>query len=85
MNDKSPLQKPLPKPNVELADAHTKWTAEMVRGVCCNPVNAGIGSFKRVLSDEAWIQGAAQAIKEEGAEQFLVNLLVLLRASFPAQ
>jgi hypothetical protein len=85
MNDKLSPNKPLPKPTVELADAHTEWTAEMVRGVCCNPTNTGIGPFKRVVSDEDWIRGAAKTIKEEGAEQFLVNLLVLLRAAFRSQ
>ena len=72
---------PLPKPTVTPI-AHEKWTGAMVGGILCNPIYTGIGPYSRVLSDEDWIRKAAKRIQEEGAEQFLVNMLVMLRASF---
>ena len=59
------------------------WTPEQVRAILCNPIFAGIGQFKASVSDEEWVQGAARVIAEQGAEQFLVNLLAVLRASLP--
>jgi hypothetical protein len=47
----------------------------------CNPIYAGVPPFERIVSDEVWIRSAAQLIKEEGTEQFLVNLLYVLRNS----
>ena len=40
-----------------------------------NLVYAGFGSFPALVSDEQWVTAAATAIKKEGAEQFLANLL----------
>ena len=48
----------------------------------CNPVYAGIGPFPALVSDEQWVAAAAKAIEKEGAEQFLVNLLYVLRETF---
>ena len=60
----------------------TNWTPEKVRAIVCNPIYAGLGPYPRLHSDEDWIRGAAKLIAEEGAEQFLVNLLAVLRPSF---
>ena len=54
-----------------------------VRGMICNPVYAGLGPFPRMVSDEEWIAAATMFIKKEGTEQFLVNLLRVLRQTFP--
>jgi hypothetical protein len=53
----------------------------IIRGMISNPVYVGVPPYQRVVSDETWIQAAAQLIAEEGAEQFLVNMLYMLRLS----
>jgi len=74
---------PLPKPNVVMPLSGRKaLTQEMLRAIGCNPIYAGIGPYRRIKADEQWVQGAAKLIAEEGAEQFLVNLLAVLRLSF---
>jgi hypothetical protein len=35
------------------------------------------------VEDEAWVRACAKLIEEEGTEQFLVNLLHVLRESLP--
>ena len=76
---------PLPKPNVKMrsSDSAEPWTAEEVKGVLLNPILTGIGKFSRTeKSDKEWVCDAARSIKEDGAKQFLVNMLYLLRYSF---
>ena len=51
------------------------------QSIMSNPVYTGIPPYPRVVSDETWIRAAADLIVEEGAEQFLVNMLYMLRAS----
>ena len=72
----------LPKPNVSYEvqnpDALDDQT---IKGMICNPIYAGIPPFQQIVSDEAWIQAASQLISEEGPEQFLVNMLYMLRQS----
>jgi hypothetical protein len=53
-----------------------------IRGLICNPIYAGVGPFPRMIADEVWIGAAAKLIREEGPEQFLVNMLYVLRRSF---
>jgi hypothetical protein len=57
---------------------------ENIRGLICNPIYAGVGPFPRMVADEVWIGSAAKLIREEGPEQFLVNMLYVLRRSFEA-
>jgi hypothetical protein len=52
-----------------------------IRGIICNPVHVGVPPYRRIISDAAWIESATQLIEEEGAEQFLVNMLYMLRTS----
>lgn len=54
-----------------------------VRGMICNPIYAGLGPFPQMVTDEEWVAVAAMFIKKEGTEQFLVNLLHVLRQTFP--
>lgn len=78
--------KPLPQVNAEFA-AHGdtgQMTPERVRGMICNPVYAGFGPFPSLIDEETWIRAATQAIREQGPEQFLVNMLYVLRKSFDA-
>jgi len=76
----------LPQPNVTYnqpgVPSHTDEA--IVRGMICNPAYVGIGPIPQIIDDEAWIKAAAQFIAEEGAEQFLVNMLYMLRQSIPA-
>lgn len=75
----------LPKPNAKFVQElppKGKWTAEDVRGVLCNPIYTGVGPFPRIISDREWVDIAIKAMKEDGEEQFLVNLLFLLRETF---
>jgi len=76
----------LPKPNAQFhrpGEGKPADTAE-VNGIICNPIYTGLGKFPQQVDDEAWITAAGQFIAEEGAEQFLVNLLYLLRKSLAA-
>ncbi len=73
--------KPLPKPNVEFAASGDveEWTPEKARSLFCNPVYAGFGPYPALIDDETWVRAAAHAIREHGPEQFLVNMLHVLR------
>lgn len=77
---------PLPRPTASFvsSDGLGPMTEDKVRGIICNPIYAGLGPFPRMISDAEWVRSAATAIDEDGAEQFLVNLLNVLRKTFPA-
>ena len=74
----------LPEPTVEMrfSGDESPFTAEQVRGIICNPIYAGIGPYPALVDDRSWVHGAAKSIDDDGKEQFLVNLLHLLRQSF---
>src|SRR6266481_1441531 len=74
---------PLPKPNATMKPGGSgeDFTEEEVRGILANPVFSGIGPFPQVVTDEQWIRAAAKAIREDGVEQFLVNMLQFLKQS----
>ena len=78
--------RPLPKPTATFvsSDSIGEMTEDKIRAIVCNPVYAGIGTFPGLITDEQWVRAAATMIAEDGAEQFLVNLLHILRASFAA-
>ena len=80
MSKKSSNSK-LPRPNAAFRgnDQTGDITPAEIRGMVCNPVYAGMGPFPALVSDEQWVAAAATAINKEGAEQFLVNLLYVLR------
>src|SRR6516165_3914821 len=78
-------ESPLPAPNVVVARSGTppdELSPEAVRGILVNPIYAGVGPFPRLVQDDAWVRAGAKLIEEEGAEQFLVNLLHVLRECF---
>ncbi len=81
---KSRRQKPLPKVNVEFATSADsgKMSVDQMRSLFCNPAYVGLGPFPALIDDETWIRAAAQMIEKEGTEQFLVNMLYVLRQSF---
>jgi len=80
---KRPDNVPLPKPNVDLtASEDGEMTAEKVRAMFCNPLYTGISAnFPKLVDDEVWIRAAAQSVQEHGLEQWLVNMLYVLRES----
>jgi hypothetical protein len=74
----------LPKPTVDPSNASGgEWTAENVRVFFCNPIYAGVGPYPAMVDDETWVQAAAKSLREDGAEQWLVNMLHCLRAAIP--
>jgi hypothetical protein len=78
------VRRPLPTRTAELAAGGdgALTSPEAIRGLICNPIYTGLGPFPRMVPDETWIKGAAKLIREEGPEQFLVNMLHVLRRSF---
>ncbi|MHC1767026.1 MAG: hypothetical protein AB9869_22450 [Verrucomicrobiia bacterium] len=75
-------KKPLPKPNATMklgGSSVQNFTEEEVRGMIANPIYAGIGPYPQLIPDEQWVRCAAKAIAQDGAEQFLVNMLHVLR------
>jgi len=77
---------PLPAPNVVVARAGTpmnELSPAAVKGILVNPIYTGVGPFPRLVEDEAWVRACAKLIEEEGKEQFLVNLLYVLRECLP--
>ena len=78
--------KPLPAPNVVVARAGmppAQLSPEAIKGILVNPIYTGLGPFPRLVEDAAWVRACAKLIEEEGAQQFLVNLLYVLRECFP--
>ena len=78
------VKKKLPQPNATFRDADQSrdFTPSDILGMICNPIYAGMGPYPALVSDEQWVAAATAAIEKEGAEQFLVNLLYLLRETF---
>jgi hypothetical protein len=77
--------KPLPAPNVVVPRAGTppeRLPPQAVKGILVNPIYTGVGPYPRLVEDAAWVRACAKLIEEEGAEQFLVNLLYVLRECF---
>lgn len=74
----------LPEVNVKLATAADLGTmdVEHLRSLFCNPIYVGLGPFPALVDDETWVRAAARKIEKEGSEQFLVNMLYVLRESF---
>ena len=76
---------PLPAPTVVVARSGTpmhELAPEAVRGILVNPIYTGVGPFPRLVEDAAWVRACVKLIQTEGAEQFLVNLLYVLRECF---
>ena len=74
----------LPTPTVTFSDTDLDPDDKTLKGMFCNPVYAGVAPYRSLLSDEEWIESALDQIEEDGAEQFLVNMLYVLRMSMLA-
>ena len=69
-------------PEFNITDEESQsFTAEGSRGIICNPIYAGVPPYEPIVDDETWVRAAAKAIREQGVEQFLVNMLFVLRMS----
>src|SRR2546423_14929466 len=78
--------KPLPAPTVVVASAGTpphELSPEAIKGILVNPIYTGVGPFPRLVEDGIWVRACAKLIQEEGTDQFLVNLLYVLRECLP--
>jgi hypothetical protein len=77
-------EKELPRPNVEWVCSGTPQAAMTeagIKGILVNPLNAGAGPFPQLVSDAHWVDACKQLLQHETPEQFLVNLLFVLRQS----
>ena len=57
------------------------WNKEMVGGILCNPVLAGIPPFKAAVDEQAWIAAGVRMVGEVGLRQYLANVLYQLKKS----
>lgn len=76
---------PLPRPSVIVptgGDDPAKFGEAGIRGVVMNPIFTGIGQYPKYIADDQWIEGVRRILAEDGPDQFLVNLLYVLRRSF---
>lgn len=73
-----------PAPTVKYAEAGNPNppTVEEIKGIICNPIYAGVGPFPPIVDDEQWVGAAKKQIEEDGEEQFLINMLFVLRRAF---
>ena len=62
-------------------DERQPFTPEALRGIICNPIYAGVPPFEPIVDEETWVRAATTGIREQGVEQFLVNMLFVLRMS----
>ena len=70
----------IPVPHVVVLPQGTaQFPIGMAEAVICNPIYAGIPPYPPLVSDEEWIAAARRVIEQEGVEQFLANMLYLLR------
>ncbi len=76
---------PLPRPNAsvpEIGDDPTMFGEAGIKGMVMNPIYAGVGDYPQMIPDDQWVAAARKVLAEDGPDQFLVNLLHVLRRSF---
>ncbi|HTP25887.1 MAG TPA: hypothetical protein VMK12_09535 [Anaeromyxobacteraceae bacterium] len=74
-DEDEPSDPPLPAPTVNPDEDAEEWTEADIRRVICNPLHALNGT----VTDATWIGAARKLIETEGLDQFLVNMLHVLR------
>jgi len=73
-----------PAPDVEFVTSGTQpgeFTEAGIKGICMNPTYADIGEFPPFVSDRQWVAACKRIMERDTPEQFLVNLLFLLRST----
>jgi hypothetical protein len=76
--------KSLPLPNVTVPESGadpSKFGVPGIKGMAMNPIYAGVAPYPQLVADEKWVVAAKRALEEDGPDQFLVNLLYVLRRS----
>src|SRR5579864_6390277 len=74
----------LPAPNIEFVaagDAPHALEVNGLRAMFMNPVYAGVGPYPAMVTDDVFVPVNASMIRRDGPDQYLVNLLYLLRRS----
>ena len=75
----------IPLPNVsypgERGWDEGELNEEMIGGLLCNPVYAGIPPFPAMIDDQTWINAGVKLAEEMGLRQYLVNVLYELKKS----
>lgn len=59
------------------------WTEDDVADVLTNPIYTGIGPYPRMVDDVTWVRAIARACKENGTQETVLRMLLLLREAFP--
>jgi len=81
-------EKDVPLPNVAYPGDRSwgkdEWNEEMVGGILCNPIYAGIPPFPAMVDDDTWIKAGINLANEHGVRQYLVNVLYELKKSMRA-
>jgi hypothetical protein len=62
----------------------TPLNEENEGNIISNPVLAGIGPYRPVVSDRQWIDANAVVVKQEGAESAIKRILTIYAEAFPA-
>jgi len=73
----------LPEPDVGFVTSGTDpadFTEAGLKGIAMNPAYAGIGEFPPMVSEKQWVASCKEIMERDTPEQFLVNLLFLLRS-----
>ena len=74
----------VPLPNVSHPgdrDWTDDWKGEMVGGILCNPVYAGIPPFEPMVDDQTWIAAGVKMAAQVGLRQYFTNVLYELKKS----
>jgi hypothetical protein len=58
-----------------------QWNKEMVGGILCNPIFAGIPPFEAAVDEPTWIAAGVRMVENVGLRQYLVNVLYQLKKS----
>jgi hypothetical protein len=85
MGSEREKSKSLPLPNVivpESGDDPAKFGIPGVKGMTMNPIYAGVAPYPQMIEDKLWLGAAKRLLEEDGPDQFLVNMLYVLRRTF---
>ena len=77
----------LPQPRVVFAPRYVKFRLllrlrTMAEGVALNPVLVGMDPFPPLNSEDTWLDTACKYVRLHGIDQFLVDVIYLLRCVF---
>jgi hypothetical protein len=77
-------KRPIPEPTAipRQHDEDGPWLPEHVEAIMTNPCYVGVGPYPALVPEDDWIHAATHLIETNGTEQFLVNMLEMLRGSF---